>query len=350
MAMFYEKIKADNEIYPWSDIFGGKMTNSSLSHLYRDLRCEHHFIQSQHHERPCIPGLTPLGFETWMTYVIQAHPDLEFQRLSKAVLSMPISNADNKQERFPKQLSRRLFPLKAKSKVLIDLQDAILTDKVIKLNKTPSGGHASATATGSSNSAKECAPDVTKVFSADFGELRRGHSVAFNESFIEDTPPAVAIERERKPYTSQPGAGKTYEQDEGRGVRADGESRRTAPAARPSMESMDGYVEQSQRPRTGSQAGKSAMPRRQRSPATNKEYGRGYNRSNPDVGSAGYGAGLASNLHGGESDDESRRYERDRSRRYGCADDESSGHRRGSMHTSSYAYPPPPPRYTGNND
>lgn len=44
-----------------------------------------------------------------MTLLIQAHPEKEYRRLRKAVLDMPISNPD-KRERFPKEVSRRLFP------------------------------------------------------------------------------------------------------------------------------------------------------------------------------------------------------------------------------------------------
>jgi hypothetical protein len=70
-------------------------------------------VQTQLHEVPNVPGLTPAGFETFMTCLIQAHPDLEFERLAKAVMNMPISNADYKSERFPKELSRRLLPLQS---------------------------------------------------------------------------------------------------------------------------------------------------------------------------------------------------------------------------------------------
>ena len=78
--------------------------------MYRDLSCQHHLVQERYDERPDIPGLTPVGFERWVTLLIQAHPEEEFERLQKAVLEMPISNPDDKKERFPKEISRRLFP------------------------------------------------------------------------------------------------------------------------------------------------------------------------------------------------------------------------------------------------
>ena len=77
--------------------------------MYRDLKCQHHLVQEQNNQRPDIPGFTPVGFERWMTLLIQAHPEEEYRRLQKAVLDMPISNPD-KRERFPKDISRRLFP------------------------------------------------------------------------------------------------------------------------------------------------------------------------------------------------------------------------------------------------
>ena len=44
-----------------------------------------------------------------MSLLIQAHPEEEYRRFRKAVLDMPISNPD-KRERFPKEISQRLFP------------------------------------------------------------------------------------------------------------------------------------------------------------------------------------------------------------------------------------------------
>lgn len=286
-----------------------------------------------------------------MTYVIQAHPDLEFERFSKAVLDMAISNADNKQERFPKQLSRRLFPQAANKKVKLELEDAILTDPVIKLHKGTSSSHATA-ASGQPNAMPAPIPSLSKKASVGEGE-RRG--VAFTDSAVGDAPPAIAIERERKPYTSQ-GAGKMYDQSDVRESRADGPDRRAS--VRPAAEATEGYSERSQPHRPGSQAGAPPTRRRNRSPAASKEH----RRSENDVGDGMHGAGMGSHLHG-ESDDEARRSERERSRRHGSAEERGRGgakgggggggyeedgtsYRRGSVH-ASYVYPPPPPRYGG---
>lgn len=77
--------------------------------MYRDLECQHHLVQARNDQKPDIPGLTPVGFERWMTLLIQAHPEEEYRRLQKAVLDIPTSNPDKK-ERLPKGISRRLFP------------------------------------------------------------------------------------------------------------------------------------------------------------------------------------------------------------------------------------------------
>ncbi|KAL2047616.1 hypothetical protein N7G274_000658 [Stereocaulon virgatum] len=77
--------------------------------MYRDLECQHYLVQERYDQRPDIPNLTSVGFERWMTLLIQAHPEEKYRRLGKAVLEIPISNPD-KRERLQKEISRRLFP------------------------------------------------------------------------------------------------------------------------------------------------------------------------------------------------------------------------------------------------
>ena len=104
----------DPELFVWClsdwrlDIFDDR--TSAISRLLREVGVEHHLVQIRLNERPDVPGLTPRGFERWASLMIQIHPEKEFQRLQKAVLNMPISNPDNKRERFPKELPRRLIP------------------------------------------------------------------------------------------------------------------------------------------------------------------------------------------------------------------------------------------------
>lgn len=125
LQRYYEETKLSNEHYPWKIIFDDR--TSSISRMFRDIEAQHHLVQEKPSERPDIPGLTPHGFETWATLLLRAHPDQEFERLAKTALDMPISNPDEKKERFPKELSRRLFPKDADTEVAYKLQKAMST-------------------------------------------------------------------------------------------------------------------------------------------------------------------------------------------------------------------------------
>ena len=92
----------DGFLLMFAVVFGGKVAHSSLSHIYRDLRCEHHFVQIDHDNKPSVPALTPAGFARWMECSILAHPDLEYKRLAYAVLHMPINTPTTGQNAFPK--------------------------------------------------------------------------------------------------------------------------------------------------------------------------------------------------------------------------------------------------------
>lgn len=69
--------------------------------------------------------MTPVGFERWVTPFIQAHPEEEFESFRKAVLEMPISNPDDRKERFPKDISRRLFPDHEDHKIRNRIKDSM---------------------------------------------------------------------------------------------------------------------------------------------------------------------------------------------------------------------------------
>ena len=211
--------------------------------MYRDLSCQHHLVQERHDERPDIPGLTPVGFERWVTLLIQAHPEKEFERLQKAVLDMPISNPDDKKERFPKEISRRLFPGHGDNGIRDRIEDAIEEHAAVDIGRHSNREEASPRA---------ASPPAHKPSTAEQAYVPQSHrpSVSFNlpkdqdplpeppyapsniererkpyskmptEAVIDDTnPPAVAappskpIERERAPYTAMPGGGKQYEED-----------------------------------------------------------------------------------------------------------------------------------------
>ncbi|KAK5068622.1 hypothetical protein LTR69_000742 [Exophiala sideris] len=235
LQKYYEETKLNNEFYPWRAVFDDR--TSSISRMYREIEAQHHLVQEKLNERPDIPGLTPLGFEKWATMLLKAHPDQEFDRLAKTALEMPISNPDDKKERFPKEISRRLFPTRPDTEVAYKLQKALSTHCNVNFasrqgsaasaaDTTP---HASQSSQQNGNTARsnmrpspEKQENVTGApqpspAKSQFGEerQRQPYSGAPSDSEdmfenSEDTPTPQPIERERKPYVAAPGGGKTY--------------------------------------------------------------------------------------------------------------------------------------------
>ncbi|WPH03315.1 Hypothetical protein R9X50_00619200 [Acrodontium crateriforme] len=210
MFRFFNEVRVQDEHYPWDTIFGGAMTNASLSLMYRKLLCQHHLLQNQTHEIPSVAGLTPQGFERFMTCLIQAHPDTEFERLARAVMNMPISNADDKTERFPKELSRRLLP----SKPNLHAEQRLVSS----LNHEPR-----LVLRGASNMPPPPPPPgPAPVAQNSFPERERK---PYSQSYygIDDDdlmPSSNAIERERKPYIVKDGSGMSYGADERSEIRS----------------------------------------------------------------------------------------------------------------------------------
>ncbi|KPI43379.1 uncharacterized protein AB675_6863 [Cyphellophora attinorum] len=211
MQRYYEETKLDNELLPWKDIFDDR--TSSISRMLRELEISHHLVQAKLSDRPDVPGLTPEGFEKWFIFTIQAHPDQEFERLAKTALSMPINNPDDKKERFPKELSRRLFP--GRSDEAIEATLIKHMSKHCNLNiksrhnstvqdpRPVEDTRAFATSVPTNGIATENpATDRPQSFSS-------VHSAAAVVSDGEDTPTPQPIERERKPYVALPGGGKS---------------------------------------------------------------------------------------------------------------------------------------------
>jgi hypothetical protein len=177
--------------------------------LFREVEAEHCLVQREDklYERPDIPGLTPRGFEKWATLMIQTHPDWEYERLQKAVLNMPISNPDNRKERFPKEIPQSLFPFEKIRNS--DLKENIewfikkhcqvdLKEEYKKFKPHREGSAASSTDSIPSYSERERKPYQASV------------STAVDDDEEETEIPSRPIERERKPYTAQPGGGKKY--------------------------------------------------------------------------------------------------------------------------------------------
>jgi hypothetical protein len=241
MQKYYEDTKLSSELLPFNIIFDDH--TSSISRLYREIEAQHHLTQAKLDERPDTPGLTPLGFERWATLLLRAYPDQEFERLQKTALDMPISNPDDRKERFPKEISRRLFPKYADLKIREKLEKAIGTH----CNVTIPSRHASATdlqqqhipthprAESFPQSVPNQAPlsqsardggllsPVTSrssqppPFGTSVDRDRQTYSAAPSEGVFEDDrsddlPTPQPIERERKPYVAQPGGGKSYDE------------------------------------------------------------------------------------------------------------------------------------------
>ncbi|KAL3474953.1 hypothetical protein BJX99DRAFT_247874 [Aspergillus californicus] len=210
LQKFYADTDIPSDPYPWQDIFDDR--TSSISRLFREVEAEHHLVQVKLNERPDIPGLTPRGFELWVTMMIQAHPDKEYERLQKAVLNMPISNPDNKKERFPKEIPRRLFPETPNLAIREELDQHIMKHCGVdlppitgeELKKVAAHRHKSSTS-----------PSVSVAdsnHSTNDRERKTHHAstsaVVDDDDDEEQSPPA--IERKRKPYSAQPGLGKVY--------------------------------------------------------------------------------------------------------------------------------------------
>lgn len=132
--------------------------------------------------------------------MIQTHPDKEFERLQKTVLNMPISNPDDKKERFPKEIPRSLFPERPDLELRRDIDQSII---------------------------KHCAVNLPPVTDEDIAAMH--HAKSYVSPTVEDgddeedggygededeeeAKTSGPIERERKPYSAQPGGGKTYDE------------------------------------------------------------------------------------------------------------------------------------------
>ncbi|KIX97290.1 uncharacterized protein Z520_06742 [Fonsecaea multimorphosa CBS 102226] len=240
MQRYYEETKLANEVYPWKIIFDDR--TSSISRMFREIEAQHHLVQEKLNERPDTPGLTPHGFETWATLLLKAHPDQEYERLAKTALDMPISNPDEKKERFPKELSRRLFPKHGDTEVAYRLQKAMSTHCNVSFARHTSTADSTSRTSAATSTANIVADDsstktnlkpqtdkpdnasnqvqASPVLSqASIERQRQPYGGSRQESVNgdvadESTDGSFApqpIERERKPYVAAPGGGKTYD-------------------------------------------------------------------------------------------------------------------------------------------
>lgn len=194
------------------DIFDDR--TSSISRLFREVKAEHHLVQLDDlKERPDIPGLTPKGFETWATLMIQAHPEREYERLQNAVLNMPISNPDDKKERFPKEIPRRLFPDVSDLGLREETEEFIMKHCGVDLPRVTDEERSQASRARQSSRSPPSSTERSRSYER--GRPPPSASASSSSAVIddEDEPtPSAPIERERKPYSVQPGSGKVYDE------------------------------------------------------------------------------------------------------------------------------------------
>jgi hypothetical protein len=222
LQQYYQETKLDYEPYPWKDIFDDR--TSSISRMFRDLEVQHHLVQEKLSERPDIPCLTPQGFERWYTLMIRAHPDQEFERLAKTALDMPVSNPDNRSERFPKEISRRLFPRHGDREIEAKLCKVMSVHCNLNLksrhNSSAQPDPVPFPEARASNASMQPPANGATSTPRDSAENAGGRPHSFSSasasgpavvSDSDDTPTPQPIERERKPYVAQPGGGKNFD-------------------------------------------------------------------------------------------------------------------------------------------
>lgn len=247
MQRYYDETNLTNqpEVYPWQLIFDDG--SSQISRLFResDIMVEHHLLPKRLDERPSIPALTTDGFVAWMKLLIKAHPDHEFERLSQTIRKMPINNPDTK-ERFPKELSRRLFPATGDDRIAMMLakhmakhcQVQIHPRKPSEAESEPSQSQQSPPSTSrrpnppapfvedasedSDFPDSQTVPVQTSTSTADTSGARLRETISRSsvstgpaETPIEvdssDIPTPKPLERERNPYVGGAGGRKTYD-------------------------------------------------------------------------------------------------------------------------------------------
>lgn len=147
-----------------------------------------------------------------MTYNIQAHPTHEFDRLAIAVREMPISNADDRKERLPKALSRRLFPKTRQHASTPTLCCAFSAGGQIPLLRHTQFPPPPLQDLPPSDLDRERTAERDK---GDYALYVRGtdSSATHDSSSDEHAEPSlkVPVERERKPYLAKEGTGKIYD-------------------------------------------------------------------------------------------------------------------------------------------
>ena len=148
--------------------------------------------------------------------MILAHPDMEHERLSKALLHMPINNPDNEKERFPKELPRGLFPISPDLKLRRELDESIMSHCNVKLpseeqqerrtslEKSPPPQKSVSLSQGRS-SLLATVEDANDDDDGIGDEEDEDEEEEEDEEMNKTKPRLANLERERKPYASSPG-------------------------------------------------------------------------------------------------------------------------------------------------
>ncbi|KAJ5594865.1 uncharacterized protein N7459_001073 [Penicillium hispanicum] len=231
LQKFYSDTHIPSDPYPWqdfdrahADIFDDR--TSSISRLFREVKAQHHLVQTDDlRERPDIPALTPKGFERWETLMILANPEREYERLQKAVLNMPISNPDDRKERFPKEIPRRLFPEFADISLREETEEYIMKHCGVDLPHITDEERSQASRPKTQATSGGSSAERSRSYERGRPPASASSSSAVIDDEDEPIPPAP-IERERKPYSANPGGGKVY--DEPGNVRSHTDSFSTA--------------------------------------------------------------------------------------------------------------------------
>lgn len=162
-----------------------------------------------------------------MTVIILAYPEVEWKRLEKVVMDLPIDAdgpmVDGKPERLPKQISRHLLPAREDpdskqvlDKAVSDFYENLGTSKKSK----PSITSPPLTRHSSTAQARRISVDTNQSNTKSQPIERERKPYAGTPSAPAIKEEAVKIERDRQPYSAQPGNGKVHHDDSNLGTKS----------------------------------------------------------------------------------------------------------------------------------
>ena len=146
--------------------------------------------------------------------MIEANPDLEYDRLRKVVLHMPINNADNERERFPKDIPRRLLPQIGTLQAQQRCAAALSAHPLVQLPKYPSFPAPPRSKLPPQPSPASNHP--TYPTSNSERQPRTVFSQSSSEDYSDDSGvdrqySCAPVERKRQPYSASPGGDKVHQ-------------------------------------------------------------------------------------------------------------------------------------------